>query len=81
MKINVLLFAYLKEVAGKPVIAIELPEPATAATLLDCIKTLYPDVANQVNYFKVSIDGEYVSGDAEIQQSSEVAIIPPVSGG
>lgn len=81
MEVKVLLFAYLKEVAGKPVISLNLDEPATAGSILDKIKEFYPTVSEQVAYFKVSIDGEYVSNTAPVRADSEIAIIPPVSGG
>lgn len=81
MEINILLFAYLKEVAGKPVISITLPEPATAGSLLTRISEIYPNVADQVEYFRVSVDGEYVTTDTAISEKNEIAIIPPVSGG
>ena len=81
MEVKVLLFAYLKEVADKPVISLTLPGTATAGTVLNCIKEKFPAVKNQVDYFKVSVDGEYVSNETPISENSEIAIIPPVSGG
>ncbi|MRS02933.1 molybdopterin converting factor subunit 1 [bacterium] len=81
MKIDVTLFATLKELAGKRQINIEVGEPATVSKLLAEIANQYPQIKNSSENVLVSINQEFASRDQIIVNGDEVAMFPPVSGG
>ncbi len=81
MKIDVTLFATLKELAGKKQINIEISEPATVSRLLAEISNQYPQIKNSSGNILVSINQEFASRDQIIVIGDEVAMFPPVSGG
>ena len=76
MRIQVRLFAVLRERAGADSVEIELGEGATVA---DAIAALTP-VADGMP-FRLAVNREYADGDAPIGAGDELAAIPPVSGG
>ena len=81
MKIDVTLFATLKELAGKKQINIEISEPATVSKLLAEVSNQYPQIKNSSGNILVSINQEFASRDQIIVVGDEVAMFPPVSGG
>jgi molybdopterin converting factor subunit 1 len=81
MKLNVLLFAYLREAAGKTVVEIELPDTATGGILLDTLVKEYPNLEKNRPQLKVAMDGEYIQEHETLLPDTEIAVFPPVSGG
>lgn len=81
MKIEVKLFATMKDRAGKPKIEVELDEPATVQQLLDAISTQYPALESSVEIALVSVNKAFAGEDTAVNPTDEVAIFPPVSGG
>ena len=81
MKIDVTLFATLKEMESKKQINIEISEPATVARLLAEVSNQYPQIKNSSGNILVSINQEFASRDQIIVIGDEVAMFPPVSGG
>ena len=78
-KLQVLLFAGLSEACGRDHIELEVEAPMTVAALrADCLRT---QPALQGQTFRVAVDSVYVEEDALVSADSEVAFIPPVSGG
>ena len=78
--IKVKLFAVLKEQLGEE-IDLEVPEPATARSLLDSFLAAHPQFAGARNSLNVAVDHSYSREDQPISAGQEVAIFPPVSGG
>ena len=81
MKIDVLMFAAAKEVAGRDKVSIEVSEPACAADVLGALAKELPGLTGLLPSSRLAVDCQYVDGEAEISPDSEVAFIPPVSGG
>lgn len=81
MTITVKLFASLRREAGTDELALELPAGATVgdavAALRDGPLPWLPDRAT----FAVAVDREYAADDAPLEPGSELALVPPVSGG
>ena len=71
---NVLLFGPLRDLFGSRSVQVELEPDITARQLLDHL-SIDADVV------KVAIDGTIVSIDSVLHAQSEIAILPPVSGG
>ena len=81
MRVMVRLFAVAKERAGRPTIELELPEGATVADLKSALALDIPDLARFLPSIRIAIDSEYADEATPIPPFSQVAVIPPVSGG
>jgi len=80
-QVSVRLFAHLRERAGAPAVSVEIPEPATVATLRQCLARLWPDAAALLDKSAVAVNEEYAPADRAIRPGDDLALIPPVSGG
>ena len=81
MKIDVLLFASLRDRAGEPTVSIEVASPPTVASLREAMSAHYPDLAPGLRASRVAVDNEFQEDAFVISPGAEVAVIPPVSGG
>ncbi|QWU17817.1 molybdopterin synthase catalytic subunit [Paenibacillus sophorae] len=82
MQISIRLFAGLAEAIGSQILDFHVAEPqVTAGKLKELLSASYPEAAGQITVSMVAIDREYAPEDTVISNSSEVALIPPVSGG
>lgn len=82
MHVTIRLFAGLAEVIGSSSITFHIHENSvTAGKLKELLSASYPDAAAQIHVSLVAIDREYAPDDGIITEASEVALIPPVSGG
>ena len=81
MRIAVQLFAVAKERAGKPSVELELTPRATVADLRRALAEQVPALRGMIAQLKFAVDQEYAADDVEISPKSQVACIPPVSGG
>ena len=82
MKVNVRLFATLRERAGASSIDIELPECATVDDALDVLRER-SELADALDRLPVrlAVNREYVEPGAALHADDELALITPVSGG
>lgn len=81
MRIQVLLFAAAKEAAGSNSIEIEVSDRPRASDVLKAIASQLPQLDPLLPSCRLAVDCCYVTGDAPIERGSEIALIPPVSGG
>ncbi len=79
MKIKVLLFAGLREKAGKGEIELEVEKGTTPKDIPGRIFGLEMNAVPKSLRFVVNED--YVAGDSALKDGDEVALIPPVAGG
>ena len=78
---RVRLFAALRELAQTPVLEVEPPPPDVEA-LLDALSDRYgEDFVRIMAAGSVVVDGETAGRDRRLAPDSEVALLPPVSGG
>lgn len=78
---ELLLFGIVKEFVGKNKLAI--PEDAGLKTVMDVKNWMakqYPQIAS-LKSMAVAVDSVYAEDDQELNADSEIALIPPVSGG
>lgn len=78
MTIKVLYFASFQEAAGLESEVIE--KPASLVELFESLKQKY-QFKFQPSNIRVAVDGVFVGWQHEVQDGSEIAFIPPVSGG
>ena len=75
------LFAIARQRAGRAVIEIDLPEASTVADLRSRLRDAVPDLASILPTARFAVDAEYAEDARPILPDSEIALIPPVSGG
>lgn len=81
MKVSVRLFAAAGQLAGCDLIELDLPEQATIGLLREELAASVPKLRELVPRIMFAVDAEYVSDTTPIRGGTEVAAIPPVSGG
>lgn len=79
MHITVLTFGIATDITNSRTISVELDTPATVATLKQKLIELYPRLGT-LKSLAIAVNGAYATNDT-LNESDEVAIIPPVSGG
>lgn len=81
MPITILLFASLKDGAGRRRIEIDLPAGACLKQLKQHLAAEFPNIAPLLATSLASIDQQYADDKDEVPPGAEVAFFPPVSGG
>jgi len=81
MKLTVKLFAAARQAIGSDQIAVELPDSARLGDLIDAVLRDYPALAPVVRHAAWAVDLKYAVRDTPLSLTSEIALIPPVSGG
>jgi len=79
--IDVLLFAGLRQIARSETIRVEIDGNATAGDLLAALGRQHPPLASRLASCRVAVDRAFVGSEHPLAGASEVAVIPPVSGG
>lgn len=81
MNVEIKLFAVAKQLAGSETVAVRIPNRATVQELRDAICQQHTELHDITERALIAIDAEYVNNDAIVPERSEIALIPPVSGG
>jgi len=81
MRIVVKLFAAAAERAGRSAVAVELPPVSTVAALRAELISFVPELAGWLDRCAMAVDCEFAEDSLVLAEVSEVAVIPPVSGG
>lgn len=80
-RMDVTLFAAARELAAAETVTIEVPNGATAATVLRSLARQYPKLRELIPACRLAIDLRFVPPDEPVADARHVALIPPVSGG
>jgi molybdopterin converting factor small subunit len=81
VRIHLKLFAIARQRAGSDSVSIALPDPARVSDLRSALADQVPALASLSPSLLIAIDSEYARDDSLIPPDSEIAAIPPVSGG
>ncbi|TWU37695.1 ThiS family protein [Novipirellula aureliae] len=81
MKIDVLLFAAIRDLANQDSIEIEVSKDATAVDVLNAVGKHLPAIGPLLPSCRIALDSRYVGNDQVVADATEIALIPPVSGG
>jgi molybdopterin synthase catalytic subunit/molybdopterin synthase sulfur carrier subunit len=81
MVICIKLFAVARDLAGSGEVELELPAGANVAALRRALGERIPSLASLLLSCQIAIASRYATDGEIIGPGSEVAIIPPVSGG
>ena len=80
MRINVLLFASYADALGARSLALDLPDGAHAADVLERLRER-PGAAALPPSPLVAVNERYAAADAPVADGDVVAVLPPVAGG
>lgn len=81
MKIQVKLFAAARQLAGSDVTELELPDHATVGDVRSALIAQMPELTGLLQSCLFSVDAEFAGDQVAISAESDIACIPPVSGG
>ena len=81
MRVRVKLFAAARELAGASEVAVDVQEGATIADVERALLNEFPALAKIVPHARWAVDAAFVAVDSNVTEQTEVALIPPVSGG
>jgi molybdopterin synthase sulfur carrier subunit len=81
MRIEVLLFAAAKEAAQSNSVQVDVAADARAADVIKAIGLAVPGIVDLLPSCRLAVDNCYVAAEHAVTPGSEVALIPPVSGG
>ncbi len=81
MRVRVLFFGMLKDLAGKSSDSLDLPEGASVRQLLEHYASQAPRLRDSMPSLAVAVNQQYVGAETKLKFDDEVALLPPVSGG
>ena len=81
MKVRLLFFAVLRDIAGSDQQELSLSDGVTAGDVWQSLRGTYARLADYTQPPMVAINEEYATPDAELRDGDELAFIPPVAGG
>jgi molybdopterin converting factor subunit 1 len=81
MQIHVLLFATLKDLAGRNRLTLTLPDSGTVGDVKRALVLLHPHMDAHVQAAIAAVNEEYAFPNDAVHDGDQVAFFPPVSGG
>ncbi len=81
MRVRVLFFGVLKDIVGKAVDAIDLPEGALVRDVLVHYELQVPRLKESLSSLALAVNQQYARPDTNLRADDEIALLPPVSGG
>ncbi len=81
MRVTVLLFARLRDLAGSGELVRDIPAPATIEQVWRGLVKEMPALAEYERTMSVALNTDYSRMTATVHEGDEVAFLPPVSGG
>jgi len=81
VRVRVLFFGMLKDIAGKPVDVIDLPDGASVRDVLALYESQIPRLKETLPSLALAVNQHYAGPDTKLKADDEVGLLPPVSGG
>jgi molybdopterin converting factor subunit 1 len=81
MRIQVKLFAILRDKAKVGSFDLDIAERSTVSEAFARLAEMNPSIAVYLPRVSAAVNREYVRGEHVLQDGDELALIPPVSGG
>jgi len=81
MRAEVQLFAAAREAAGRSIVEIDIAPADTAADVIQTLANQLPEISALLPSCRLAVDDSYVRQEEVIPAGSDIALIPPVSGG
>jgi MoaE-MoaD fusion protein len=81
VRVNVLFFGLLRDIAGQSQTTLELPNGSTAGSVFDHFVGLFPPLGELRRSVMLARNQEFTTAATELCDGDEIALLPPVSGG
>ena len=81
MKVRLLFFAVLRDIAGSDEQELAVDEGTTARDVWESLRRTYAQLAAYTQPPMIAINESYAAPDAVLRDGDELAFIPPVAGG
>ena len=81
MRVTVLFFAQVRELAGRASAELSLPEGSRLADALVVLAREHPALEPLWPHLAVAVSGRLARPDTPLTEGAELALLPPVSGG
>ena len=81
MNVRVKLFAVAKELAGCEAVTVDVPAVAKIGDVRQAVEKKFPALQQVLRHAVWAVDAEYADDEMTVNERSDVALIPPVSGG
>lgn len=81
MRIEALLFASYRDLAGQDSVTVDVDRGATVADLVSRLRDEAPGLSGLPSRVAVAVNHEYAPETRVLEEGDEVALIPPVAGG
>lgn len=81
IKIRVLFFGYLSELAERNDVILDLDNDARIADVAARLRRDYPQMEPMNRSIRFALNAEYCDDGAPLKDGDTVSLIPPVSGG
>ena len=81
MRVRVLFFGMLKDLAGRASDVIEVRDGASIRDVLAHYQARIPRLRESLPSLAMAVNQQYADADMELKSDDEVALLPPVSGG
>lgn len=81
MRVRILFFGMLKELAGRASDTIEVAEGASVADVLRNYEAQIPRLKDALSSLALAVNQQYAGPGTKLNPDDEIALLPPVSGG
>jgi molybdopterin converting factor subunit 1 len=81
MMVRVKLFAAAREIAGSGEVVVEVRDRGTVAEVQQSLVAGVPKLEQILPHARWAVDREFAEAETVVTEKSEIALIPPVSGG
>ena len=81
MKVRLLFFAVLRDIAGTDERELAVADGTTASDVWESLRRSYAQLAGYTQPPMIAINESYAAPDAVLREGDELAFIPPVAGG
>lgn len=81
MKVRINLFAVARQIVGSDYVEVEVDGAATIGDVRRRLAECVPELSSLLPLLLFAVDAEYAGDETRLSQRSDVACIPPVSGG
>lgn len=78
---RVKMFARTRDLAGAEEISLDLADGARVSDLRKSLAAKCPALSSLLDHCAIAVDNEFVHENTQLQSESEIALLPPVSGG
>jgi molybdopterin synthase catalytic subunit len=81
MKVRLLFFAVLRDIAGTDARELDLGDGTTARDVWQSLRAQYAKLADYAQPPLIAVNESYATADTILREGDELAFIPPVAGG